>query len=275
MNEPVIGLKGVHSLVNREHRMTATVNGVLLVYSDIGCGVPLLCLHGGMRVDASALHVPGILNLAKLGVRVIIPDQRGHGQSARSSPNEYSHGTRATDAHDLTQGLGLSRFALLGHSYGGFLALEYAKRWPESLTHLILVATSAGPVSVRTASVSTDADLREYFRSLWPRFFAGDDKHWPVFETLHFAADPYKAAFTRELPGYDLREQVLELHVPTLLIVGSRDPYCAPMEWLGEHMPNAVLWVLDGVGHFPFIEAAEQFTQRVAAFVNGDDHSAV
>jgi 3-oxoadipate enol-lactonase len=251
--------------------MTVTVNGVRLTYSDIGSGVPLLCLHGGMGVDASALYVPGILDLAKRGVRVIIPDQRGHGQSERSSSSDYSHGTWATDARVLTEGLGVPRFALLGHSYGGFLALEYAKRWPESLTHLILVATSAGPVSVRAASVSTDADLREYFRSVWPRFFAGDDKYWPVFETLQFSADPYNAAFRRELPLYDVREHALRLHVPTLLIVGNGDPYCADMEWLAEHMPNATLCVLDGVGHFPFIEAAEQFTQTVAAFVNSDD----
>jgi proline iminopeptidase len=252
--------------------MTATVNGVRLTYSDTGRGVPLLCLHGGMGVDAGALHVPGILDLAKSGVRLVIPDQRGHGKSERSSRGEYSHGTWAIDAHDLAQGLGLSRFALLGHSYGGFLALEYATRWPESLTHLILVGTSAGPVSVQPADVSTDADLREHFRAVWPRFFVGDDKHWSVFETLQFSVDAYTAAFTRELPAYDLRGQVPGIDVPTLLIVGSGDPYCAHMEWLAEHMPNATLCVLDGVGHFPFIEAAEQFTQRVAAFINGHAH---
>ena len=251
------------------------VNGIRLAYSDIGSGVPLLCLHGGMGVDANTLHVPGILDLARLGVRVIIPDQRGHGRSDRCSPSEYSHATWATDAHELTQGLGLSRFALLGHSYGGFLALEYARRWPESLTHLILVATSAGPVSVRAASVSTDADLREYFRGVWPRFFVGDDKHWPLFDALQFTAEPYNAAFTRELPAYDVREHVLQLQVPTLLVVGRADHYCAPMEWLAEHMPKARLCVLDGVGHFPFIEAAGQFTRTVAAFVNGNDQPAV
>ena len=254
--------------------MTATVNGVRLTYSDLGCGVPLLCLHGGMGVDARALHVPGILDLARLGVRVIIPDQRGHGQSDRSNQSEYSHRTWATDAHDLIGCLELSRFALLGHSYGGFIALEYARRWPESLTHLILVATSAGPVSVQAASVSTDIDLRAYFRSVWPRFFAGDDKYWPLFETLTFAADPYNAAFTRELPAYDMRAHVHGLDLPTLLVVGSVDPYRAHMEWLAGHMPDATLCVVDGVGHFPFIEAAAQFTQRVAAFVISPDQSA-
>jgi len=253
----------------------ATVNGIRLTYSDTGCGVPLLCLHGGMGVDAGTLHVPGILDLAKFGVRVIIPDQRGHGQSDRSSHSEYSHRTWAVDAHELAGSLGLSRFALLGHSYGGFLALEYAKRWPESLTHLVLVATSAGPVPVPAANVSTDADLRRHFQSVWPRFFVGEDKHWPLFETLQFSADAYTAAFKQELPRYDLRSQVRGLEMPTLLMVGSDDPYCAHMEWLAKHMPNARLCALDGVGHFPFVEAAAQFTERVAAFINDHPHAAV
>jgi proline iminopeptidase len=221
-----------------------------------------------MGVDAGALHVPGILNLARLGIRVIIPDQRGHGRSERSSPSEYSHETWAGDAHDLAERLNLPRLALLGHSYGGFLALEYATRWPESLTHLVLVATSAGPVSVRAAEVSTDADLREYFRGIWPRFFVGDDKRWPLFERLQFSADAYTAAFGRELPRYDLRRQVCQIDVPALLIVGSADPYRADMEWLAKQMPDATLYALDGVGHFPFVEAAEPFTERVATFIN-------
>jgi proline iminopeptidase len=228
-----------------------------------------------MGVDSAALHVPGILDLAKFGVRVIIPDQRGHGKSERGCLSDYSHSTWVVDAHDLAGSLGLSRFALLGHSYGGFLALEYAKRWPESLTHLVLVATSAGPVSVQAAHVSTDAELREHFRSVWPRFFVGADKHWPLFETLQFSADAYTAAFTHELPRYDLRRQVPGIDMPTLLIVGTDDPYCAHMAWLAEHMPRATLCTLPGVGHFPFVEAAEQFTQRVAAFINDHGDAAV
>jgi proline iminopeptidase len=255
--------------------MIATINGVRLAYSDTGRGLPLLCLHGGMGIDAATLHVPGILDLAKLDIRVIIPDQRGHGQSERSSQSEYSHQAWATDAHNLAKSLGLSRFALLGHSYGGFLALEYAIRWPESLTHLILVATSAGPIPVRAASVSTDAELREYFRGVWPRFFFGNDKNWLLFETAQFAADPYNAAFTRELPGYDVRKQVAGLVVPTLLIVGRTDRYRVHMEWLAEQMPNATLRVFDDVGHFPFIEAANEFTQTVAGFMNARGQSAV
>jgi len=47
------------------------------------------------------------------------------------------------------------------------------------------------------------------------------------------------------------------------------------MEWLAEHIPSATLCALDGVGHFPFVEASAQFTQLVAAFINDYDHTAV
>jgi proline iminopeptidase len=251
--------------------MTATVNGARLSYSDIGRGMPLLCLHGGMGVDAGSLHVPGILDLAQLGIRLIIPDQRGHGESERTGQSDYSHSVWAADVHDLAERLALRKFALFGHSYGGFLALEYAKRWPESLTHLILVATSAGPVSAQPAAVVTDADLREHFRGIWPRFFVGDDKHWPLFESLQFSADAYTAAFVRELPEYDLRGHVAQLDVPTLLIVGQADPYRTHMEWLAAHLPQPTLCTLEGTGHFPFIEAADQFRQCVASFIQERD----
>jgi proline iminopeptidase len=222
-----------------------------------------------MGVDGGSLRVRGILDLAEHGIRLIIPDQRGHGRSERSDPVDYSHATWTADVRDLTQGLGLRRFALLGHSYGGFLALEYAIRWPESLTHVILVATSAGPISAHAADVRTDADVRELFRGIWPWFFAGDDKHWPLFESLQFSADAYTAAFARELPAYDLRARIDRIDVPALLIVGQRDPYRADMEWLAAHLPASTLCTLDGVGHFPFVEAAEEFSDRVAAFING------
>ena len=248
---------------------SVAVNGVRLAYTDIGDGLPLVCLHGGMGVDANSLRVPGVLDLAGRGIRLLIPDQRGHGRSSRSVETCYTHATWADDVHQFVRALELQRFALLGHSYGGFIALEYARRWPQSLTHLILVATSAGPVAARAADISTDLDLRELFRRIWPQFFAGPDKRWPLFESLEFSADAYRAAFVRELAAYDLRDAVRRLDVPALLIVGREDPYLPHMEWLAANLPAAVLHVLDEVGHFPFVEAAELFTERVAAFLTG------
>lgn len=246
---------------------TVEIHGVEIAYSDVGQGVPLLCLHGGMGIDGRVLRVPGILDLTRRGVRVLIPDQRGHGRSSRSAAPILTHAIWASDVRYLAKSIGLSRFALLGHSYGGFIALEYAVRWPDSVTHLVLVGTSAGPVSARAAAVSTDEDVREHFREAWPQFFAGKDKHWDLFGELEFSADPYRAAFERELPRYDLRDRLKVLGMPTLLIVGARDPYLSHMQWIAENS-CATLLVLENVGHFPFLEAPTEFGERVASFLS-------
>jgi proline iminopeptidase len=246
----------------------AQINDIQMAYTDTGSGTPLICLHGGMGIDSFTLRVPGILDLENRGIRLIIPDQRGHGLSTHSISIDYTHKTWAADIHALTRYLGLSRFALLGHSYGGFLALEYAVRWPQTFTHLVLVSTSAGPVHASQQTYNSDDDLREHFEEVWPNFFSGPDKHWEVFEQAQFSADTYNAAFTRELPKYNLRYKVVELDIPMLLIVGRDDWYLEPMRWLAENCQDTTLRIFEEVGHFPFIEAAVEFRSTIAKFLN-------
>jgi proline iminopeptidase len=243
------------------------VTGTTLAYHDWGRGRPLVSLHGGLGVDAAYLQVPGILGLAGDGRRVLLYDQRGHGASGRSAPVEYTHARWGEDLRELAVALGLDRFALLSHSYGGFLALEFAVRHPQLLTALVLVGTSAGPVPAVPPPVADDTGLREFFRGRWPHFFAVPDKHWEVFERLTFSREPFEAAFRRELPRYDLRERVAGLAVPTLLVAGGEDPYRADLEWLAGRLPRSRLVVLPGVGHLPFLEEPEAFRAAVDRFL--------
>lgn len=245
----------------------AEINGARIAYADIGEGLPLLCLHGGMGLDARTLHVPGVLDLARRGVRLVIPDQRGHGSSSRAPRADYTHEIWANDARALAGHLRLDRLALLGHSYGGFIALEYAVRWPDSLSHLVLVATSAGPVRPGMPEAADDDQLRESFRRIWPGLFPGANKHWPLFESIGFSAEPYIAAFTRELPAYDLRERVRDLRVPTLLVVGEHDGYRGPMAWIHQNARNVRLVTIAGAGHLPFVDAPQEFAAAVESFL--------
>jgi proline iminopeptidase len=242
-------------------------NGIRMAYTEAGDGTPLLCLHGGMGIDAYALRVPGVLDLANHGIRVVIPDQRGHGGSSRSDPSQYNRFVWAADARALAEQLGFTRHALLGYSYGGFIALEYALRWPETLSHLVLVATSAGPVPAQTQALENERALRRFFRGVWPRFFEGEDKHWDLFERAQFTVEAYNAAFTHDLPTYDVRERVHEIDIPTLLVVGQHDPYVRDMEWLAKNMRHAELRILEGAGHFPFVDAGAAFTRAIAGFL--------
>ena len=246
---------------------TAGINGAAISFSDEGIGRPLLCLHGGMGIDAYALRVPGILDLAERNIRVIIPDQRGHGASSRGDASLYTREQWAADAHAMIDVLALHQTALLGYSYGGFIALEYALRWPETLTHLILVATSPGPVPSESGEIGTERDLKRFFRGVWPRLFVGEDKHWDLFASAQFSLDAYNAAFMRDLPSFNVRDRIPEIEIATLLLVGRHDPYLADMEWLASRMQNARLRIFENAGHFPFVEASADFTREVAAFL--------
>jgi proline iminopeptidase len=248
--------------------MWSEVNGIQLYWTDTGGRIPLIAVHGGMGIDGGSLRVPAVLGLADHGVRVVVPDQRGHGRSAASDPQQLTHAQWADDLRGLAIQLKLDRAALLGHSYGGFLALEFAVRWPDLLTHLVLVGTSAGPRNASRETFSTDHELRAHFRSRWPGFFAGTDKHWPLFDELHFSAAAYNAAFERELPKYNVRRHIPSLTVPTLLVCGAHDWYLADMQWLAGHLPSASLAVVPDAGHFVFLEQQEEFTRLVSAFLS-------
>lgn len=231
-----------------------------------GAGPALVCLHGGLGVDSAYLKVPAIIGLAK-SRRVITFDQRGHGRSARSGRETYTHDRWAADVKDLAAHHRLGRFSLLGHSYGGFLALEFAVRHQGLLNALVLVGTSAGPVQSEPPPVADDDALRQLFRDWWPHFFPGPEKFWDVFERITFSSDPFEAAFRNELPRYDLRDRVRDLAVPTLLVVGSEDHYRPHMEWLFENLPNGELVVVQNAGHLPFLDAPDRFRTAVDDFL--------
>jgi hypothetical protein len=92
----------------------AGFSGNRLYCTDTIGEIPLIGIHGGMGIDGGTLRVQPILGLADYGVRVIIPDERGHGQSASDDQNALTHSQWIEDLRDLAAELNLGRFALLG-----------------------------------------------------------------------------------------------------------------------------------------------------------------
>ena len=120
--------------------MKADVNGTSLYYEVVGSGNPLLIMHGGLGFDHTYFR-PWIDSLAE-DSKLVFYDHRGNGRSDRSKPlDDVYHSTWADDANALREHLGIEKMVLMGHSYGGVLALHYALRYPETLSGLILATT--------------------------------------------------------------------------------------------------------------------------------------
>lgn len=262
--------------------MRITVDNAELLLEVMGEGLPIVAIHGGLGLDHSYFRP----YLDSLGVdhRILLPDLRGHGQSSgRETLASATHATFVDDLRKLHESLGVDRWVVLGHSYGGFLGLEYALAYPDDLAALILCATSASlahaPKALEAASresapeltaamirafstpAADDEDFARSWRLIAPLYFADPRLIERAFDKVEFSA----AGFNRGnfcLSSYDLRKRLSEIQVPTLVLSGARD-WLMPPHFAGDELaaaiPGARHHVFDESGHFPFIEESGDF----------------
>jgi proline iminopeptidase len=273
---------------------------------DIGRGHPIIVLHGGPDFDHSYL-LPDLDRLAD-AFRLIYYDQRGRGRSAdHVRPEEVTLASEVADLDEVRRRFHLESSALLGHSWGAVLALEYARRHTTRVSHLILM--NPAPVSASdlalfrkayTEQLGADMD-RQRTISASTAYKEGDPEAVTARYRLHFShalARPedyetlmatMKAAFIRQgkegivkaraiedrlmratwlVDGYDLLPQLRTLSIPTLVITGDRD--FIPGE-IAAHIagaiPNARLVTLRECGHFAYLECAGDVRKALDDFL--------
>ncbi len=259
----------------------------------LGAGPTLLTLHGGLGLDHT-LFRPWLDPLGE-ECRLVYYDHRGHGRSERPRSFEgYSHATWVDDADALRQSLDTPRVIVLGHSYGGFLALEYALRHPDRVSGLVLSNTA--PAMHHAEAVLANAERRggakmlervrelltepipdddafaEGFGDILPLYFHRYDPDLGSRMLAHLR--PCAAAFNHAnahcLPGYDVRERLSDIQVPTL-VLSSADDWIMPVEHGGDILaagiPEARHVVFERSGHFPYVEEHEAYVEAVSAFV--------
>ena len=114
------------------------VRDVSLFTMIIGHGYPLVLMHGGPGADHSTL-LP--LRPCADTFTLVFYDHRCNGRSVGAEVTSMTWANLTADAEALRQALGFEQWAVLGHSFGGMVALEYALRYPDSLSHLLLMDT--------------------------------------------------------------------------------------------------------------------------------------
>jgi proline-specific peptidase len=275
-----------------------TSDGRTLVYEQVGDGPLLICHPGGPGLSAACFEDLG--GLAAERTVVHLHPRGAGGSDAPDDPSAYALEDFAGDVDQLRRHFGLDEIDLLGHSAGGFVAMVYASTRPERVRRLVLVGTfarfsdefratfrnalAAREEDPRVADAvasrrereqgSTSIDGKQYVREL-PVHFANYGENEAAFigrlaKTRNVFHLPSLLYFNEHIaPSYDLRSQLPAITAPTLVVSGELDPSggAAVGEELAEHIPNARLVVLEGIGHFPWIEAPERFRTEVAAFL--------
>jgi proline iminopeptidase len=282
------------------------VDGAQLFCREIGSGPPIVVLHGGPEFDHAYL-LPELDRLAD-AFHLIYYDQRGRGRSAVGvRPEDVSMQSEIGDLERLRSHLGLESVAVLGHSWGGVLAMEYAIRHPDRVSQLLLLDTApASPgdwqhlrdefarrrppedreamdaISATDAYKRGDLDadaayLRHHFRMTVSR-----PEHLEALVARlrsNFTAESVLLARaidqrlwdeTALSASWDLLPALRGLDVATLVLHGEYD--FIPLQVaarIAETVPAARLSVLSGCGHFTYLEAPEVVFEEIARFCSG------
>lgn len=266
----------------------ARVAGTTLFHLEVGAGVPCLVMHGGLGVD----HTQFREGLDPLGdvLRLVYYDHRGNGRSDRTDAATLTLDQLVADADALRAHLGFERTAVLGHSYGGCLALRYALRFPERTSHLLLVGTTAawdypGEIAAALAARAPSPGVVDAFLSPASdeaAFARGQnlvaaclglhaydpDRVERVFAST--AWSPVACARSRALMAdCDVAGRLGEIAAPTLVLAGRHDFFCPPpqAERLRRGIPRAEAVFFERSGHYPFVEEPEAFRAAVRGWL--------
>ena len=254
------------------------VAGIRVGFEQAGDGPPLVLVHGALS-DSRVWR--GQLDALSDGFTVVAWDAPGCGQS--EDPSESFRLPEYADAlAGLIAALGLGQANVLGHSFGGALALELALRHPATVATLILVGGYAGwagslpasEVKRRLAFAIDTADrLPGHFE---PESMSGlFSKQLPpearaTLRTTMAESRPVAArSMAYALAEADLRDGISSLRVPTLLVYGSADER-SPLtvaDDLQRRIPMSSLVVLPELGHECYLEDPDRFNAEVRDFL--------
>lgn len=278
-------------------------DGVRLWYRVAGpaAGEPVVFLHGGPGEGSQTFaRFAGPALEGRL--RMVYLDQRGSGRSERpKDPAAYSIDRLVEDVEALRRELGVERISLIGHSFGTVLALEYAARYPQHVSHVVLAAAvpdipallqiqcdrleRIDPVAYRRAAAAASGGARcnpfagyegaaqkaFVYRNMFPDPATGrivDESD--AADGLGNTGELSNAVFSSGFMQYRF-QRVSAVSAPVLIVAGEADHQAVvePQRALAHALPNGRIVVLPGRGHFMFVEDPDGFARLVVPFLQG------
>lgn len=252
-------------------------NGVSLAYVELGDpnGEPLLLLHG--YTDTSRVWTALAPQLSKY--RLLIPDQRGHGQSDKPECC-YTLSDLAFDARLFLDAMGVRRAHVAGHSLGSMVGQALAAEHPDRVGKLVLVG-STGLVPVRrgdwmwgeimalkTPIASNTAFLKAWGPEGSPTPVEPELARWNAQEITEVPPHVWRAV-PRELLDLPIGRYGADIKAPTLILSGGKDPLFdrSHHDALAKAIPHAKAVMLPDLGHNLILERAHEVGPAITSFL--------
>jgi pimeloyl-ACP methyl ester carboxylesterase len=246
------------------------VNGLETFYQLDGRGDPVVLLHGW---GTSSQSLTGVAACLASGFRVFSVDLPGFGWS-QTPAGVWGIAEYADHIRQFLDQMEITTAALLGHSFGGRIAIQLAAQHPARVSRLVLVA-SAGVRPARGARFHLRVGITKALRSLQrvPGLRGAGERlgsRWRarVGSRDYLAAGPLRPTLVKVV-NEDLTPVLAMIQTPTLLLWGDQDQEVRrpAVEVMAANIPEARLTVFPGAGHFPFQDAPETFCGAVLTFL--------
>lgn len=270
-----------------------SIRDVSLYVELIGDGDPILLMHGGPGVDHTTM-LP--FNPLADHFTLIFYDHRCNGRSVGAEVSSMTWENLTADADALREALGFSKWSLLGHSFGGMVALEYALRYTQNLSRLVLMDTcgdswwvqknaprilakrgySEGTVKIAERFYNGEITPDEFMSSVRRLSGAYYHKLKPaqllrdIAVGLRMKSRPEALIFgySELLKGWSVMDRLDEIEAPTLVMAG-RDDFQFPPEHqaqLAAGIPDTRLEIIERAGHNAQSERPEEVITAVRLF---------
>ncbi|MBI3734419.1 MAG: alpha/beta hydrolase, partial [Chloroflexi bacterium] len=257
--------------------MQATVGDIKLAYSDEGRGTPLVFIHG---FPLSRATWQKQVDALQANYRVIAPDLRGLGES-EGAGTVHTMAQFAADIHALLAQLNSGPVVLAGHSMGGYVALAFARHYPDRLRGLVLVGTKAGADSPEAAAGRRATAEKVQAQgsavvvdAMAPRMLSAkntDAQMAARVRQIMAASRPQGviAALHGMAERPDSTELLAQIVAPTLVVTGADDVIIPPAEShkLAEAIKGARLEIIPDAGHLVALEKPEAFNRALLAWL--------
>ncbi|RLE16722.1 MAG: alpha/beta hydrolase, partial [Actinobacteria bacterium] len=258
-----------------------SIHGHAVGYRRAGEGEPILLIHG---LAGSSRTWDDVIPGLSEHHDVIAPDLLGHGESAKPL-GDYSLGAFASGLRDFLSMIDLPSVTIVGHSFGGGVAMQLAYQHPHLVDRLVLVGSGGLGREVSWLLRMLTLPGAEYLMPFWfPRPIVeratGVGRQlgrrnirspklaemWRAYSSL--AGAPNRSAFVRTMRGViepggqsvnALDRLYLAAHLPTLIVWGDQDGMIPVEHAYAAHeaIESSQLEILEGVGHFPHVEAPD------------------
>jgi proline iminopeptidase len=276
------------------------IRDVSLFVKVMGQGYPLVLMHGGPSLDHTTL-----LPLEPLADQftLIFYDHRCNGRSEGTEVTSMTLENLTADADALRQALGFDQWAVLGHSFGGNVALEYALRYPHSLSRLILMNTGGDQrwVNQNSPEILAKRGFSASAVEAARRFYNGQitpDEYMPTFmkfmsaysyhnsplyhpavvtlankvglgPPMKFRPEALIFGYGQMLQGWTVMDRLGEIQAPTLVTAGRYDFLFPPEHQaiLADRIPHARLELIECAGHNPQIEQTAVVVEIIRSFI--------